>query len=263
MEPGEYQGFGRPGWWTQDDHFFFKRISTLGTWHHVKRQEASGSSSGPRRRSAESATRPVTDAAIYFPALVIVGAILIVIVVVPGLPVADEGSGAFHLGMSGSIGAFVRAMSSRPSRGPSAKILWAVFLHVGTRAAGGCIDHADSITSTAHAPMPSVLLGRVPLIGSISRIWSCVLLFPGVRELREMDTMKAVIAIVALPGPALLGGIDGHVRPPGRAPSDPCSPLCRPLPENRGIFPPNPRPAPCVSRGLSKYLDSLLAMLLE
>lgn len=111
--------------------------------------------------------------------------------------------------------------------------------------------------------MSSVLLGRVPLIGSISRIWSCVLLFPGVRELRDIDTAKAVIAIVALPGPALLGGIDGHVRPPGRAPSDPCPPLFRPLPENRGLFPPNPRPAPCVSRGLSKYLDSLLAMLLE
>ena len=170
----------------------------------------------------------ITDAAIYFLVLLIIGAILRAIVAYLGLAVADEGSAAFNLGMSGSIGAFVGGLILAFISGIIGLILWAVFLHVGAKVAGGRGDFADSFKSAVYAQTPSMLLGWIPLISIIFTIWAIVLLFLGVRELHEVDTMKAVIAVViavvlfiivvailALLGLAFLGGIAGLASVPG------------------------------------------------
>lgn len=170
----------------------------------------------------------IVDAAIYFLVLLIIGAILRAIVAYLGLTVADEGSAAFNLGMSGGIGAFVGALIIAFIAGIIGLLLWSVFLHVGAKVMSGRGDFADSFKSAVYAQTPSLLLGWIPIISILFTIWSIVLLFFGVRELHDLDTMKAVIAIViavvlyivviailALLGLAFIGGIAGLASVPG------------------------------------------------
>ena len=170
----------------------------------------------------------IVDAAIYFLVLLIIGAILRAIVAYLGLTVADEGSAAFNLGTSGSIGAFVGALIIAFIAGIIGLLLWSVFLHVGAKVMSGRGDFADSFKSAVYAQTPSLLLGWIPIISILFTIWSIVLLFFGVRELHDLDTMKAVIAIViavvlyivviailALLGLAFIGGIAGLASVPG------------------------------------------------
>lgn len=170
----------------------------------------------------------IVDAAIYFLVLLIIGAILRAIVAYLGLTVADEGSPAFNLGMSGGIGAFVGALIIAFIAGIIGLLLWSVFLHVGAKVMSGRGDFADSFKSAVYAQTPSLLLGWIPIISILFTIWSIVLLFFGVRELHDLDTMKAVIAIViavvlyivviailALLGLAFIGGIAGLASVPG------------------------------------------------
>ena len=170
----------------------------------------------------------LTPPVIYFLVLLIVGAILRAIVAYLGIAAADANMPNFDLGLGGSIGAFVAALIVAFIAGIIGLLLWAVFLHLGAKVAGGRGDFADSFKSAVYAQTPSMLLGWIPLVSIIFTIWAIVLLFLGVRELHELDTMKAVIAVVvavvlfiiviavlAFLGLAFLGGIAGLASVPG------------------------------------------------
>jgi len=130
--------------------------------------------------------------------------------------------------VTGSVGPFVGALIVAFISGIIGLILWSVFLHIGAKIAGGRGDFADSFKSAVYSQTPSLLLGWIPVIGFLFALWSIVLLFLGVRELHEVDTMKAIIAVVvavvlfiivialrALLGLAFLGGIAGLASVPG------------------------------------------------
>jgi hypothetical protein len=173
---------------------------------------------------------------IYYVVLLIINAILVAIVAYLGYGTAANeppGVGAFIAGLIGAIIAGILGL-----------LLWAVFLHIGAKIMGGRGDFADSFKPAVYAQTPSLLIGWLSvipiigwLIGIILFIWTLVLLFLGVRELHEMDTMKAVItvviaavlyiiviaiiaAILALIGIAIVGGIAGLENLPGYVPPD-------------------------------------------
>lgn len=166
---------------------------------------------------------------VYYVVLLIINAILTAIVAYLGIgAVADNPPG---------IGGFIAGLIGAIIFGIIALILWAIFIHIGAKVMGGRGDLADSFKSALYAQTPSLLLGWIPIIGIIFWLWSIVLLFLGVRELHEMDTMRAVIAVViavvlfiivvailaailALIGIAILGGIAGLSSLPGFVPPD-------------------------------------------
>ncbi len=173
---------------------------------------------------------------IYYIVLLIINAILVAIVAYLGYGAAANappGVGAFIAGLIGAIIAGILGL-----------LLWAVFLHVGAKIMGGRGDFADSFKPAVYAQTPSLLIGWLSvipiigwLIGIVLFIWTLVLLFLGVRELHEMETMRAVIAVViaavlyiiviaiiaailALIGIAIVGGIAGLESLPGYVPPD-------------------------------------------
>jgi hypothetical protein len=164
---------------------------------------------------------------VYYLVLLIINAILTAIVAYLGYGAATNnppGIGAF---IAGLIAAFILGIIGL--------ILWSVFLHIGAKIMGGRGEFADSYKSALYSQTPNLLLGWIPIIGIIFWLWSIVLLFLGVRELHEMETVRAVIAVViavvlfiiviaiiaailALIGIAILGGIAGLSSLPGYVP---------------------------------------------
>ncbi len=138
----------------------------------------------------------LVDAGIYSFVLLVISALLHAIIAYFGISAADVESTGFYLGMPGSTGAFVTALIISFIGGSIGLLLWSFFLHVGARVAGGRGDFADSFTSAVYSQTPSLLLGWIPVIGFFFGLWSLVLLFLGIRELHEVDTTKAIIAIV-------------------------------------------------------------------
>ena len=170
----------------------------------------------------------LTDAGIYYFVLLVISAVLHAVIAFLGISAADTSSTGFNLGMSGSVGAFVGALIIAFIGGIIGLLLWSVFLHVGAKVAGGRGDFADSFKSAVYSQTPNLLLGWIPVIGFLFGLWSLVLLFLGVRELHEVDTTKAIIAVVvalvlflivvaifAFLGIAFLTGIAGMASVPG------------------------------------------------
>lgn len=173
---------------------------------------------------------------IYYVVLLVINAVLVAIVAYLGYGAATNeppGVGAFIAGLIGAIIAGILGL-----------LLWAVFLHIGAKIMGGRGDFADSFKPAVYAQTPSLLIGWLSvipvigwLIGIVLFIWTLVLLFLGVRELHEMETMRAVVAVViaavlyiiviaiiaailALIGIAIVGGIAGLENLPGYVPPD-------------------------------------------
>ncbi len=138
----------------------------------------------------------LTDAGIYYFVVLVISALLHAIVAFLGISAADTGSTGLNLGMSGGVGSFVTALIIAFVGGLISLLLWSIFLHIGAKVAGGRGDFADSFKSTVYSQTPALLLGWIPMIGFIFGLWSIVLLFLGVRELHEVDTTKAIIAVV-------------------------------------------------------------------
>ena len=136
----------------------------------------------------EARDETVTDAGIYYLVLLVINAVLTAIVAYLGIGVARSSPPGIGTFIAGLIGAFII--------GILLLALVSIFLHIGTRIMDGRGDFADSFKSVVYAQTPSMLLSWIPFIGFIVWIWSVVLLVLGVRELHEMDTMKAVIAVV-------------------------------------------------------------------
>lgn len=179
---------------------------------------------------------------VYFLVLLIINAILTAIVAYLGLAAADANTPNFSLGIGGSIGSFILGLIGAFIWGIIMLAFGSIFLHIGAKIMGGRGDFADSFKSTVYASTPSLLLGWLAiipvigwLIGIIVFIWMLVLLFLGVRELHEMETTRAVIAVViaavllligitiiavilAILGIALIGGIAGIASMTGYVP---------------------------------------------
>lgn len=71
-------------------------------------------------------------------------------------------------------------------------------LHIFVYIVGGRKGVAQTIKAVIYGSTPGLLLGWIPIIGFIAGIWSLVVEIVGIRQLHELTTGKAVLAVVLL-----------------------------------------------------------------
>ncbi len=69
-------------------------------------------------------------------------------------------------------------------------------LHIFVYIAGGRKGIAQTIKAGMYGSTPSLLLGWIPFINIIASIWSLVVVIIGIRQLHELTTGRAVLAIL-------------------------------------------------------------------
>jgi hypothetical protein len=72
----------------------------------------------------------------------------------------------------------------------------AAWVHIFVYLLGGRKGYLQTLKSISYGSTPSMLIGWIPFIGFIGAIWSFILSILGVRELHEMTTGKAAIAVL-------------------------------------------------------------------
>ncbi len=70
--------------------------------------------------------------------------------------------------------------------------------HIFVYLAGGRKGLNQTIKAVIYGSTPGLLLGWIPLIGVLAGIWSLVLEVLGIRQLHEMTTERAVLAVVIM-----------------------------------------------------------------
>jgi hypothetical protein len=74
-------------------------------------------------------------------------------------------------------------------------LVFGAWLHLWVYVLGGRKGIMQSIKSVIYGSTPRLLLGWIPFIGIIFLIWSLILWVLGVRDLQEMSTGKAILAV--------------------------------------------------------------------
>lgn len=69
-------------------------------------------------------------------------------------------------------------------------------LHIFVYLVGGRKGIVQTIKAVMYGSTPGLLLGWIPIIGFIAGIWSLVLEILGIRQLHELTTGKAVLAVL-------------------------------------------------------------------
>jgi len=70
------------------------------------------------------------------------------------------------------------------------------WLHLFVYLLGGRKGYLQTLKSVIFGSTPAMLIGWIPFIGIFAGIWSIALEILGIRELQEMTTGKAVLAVV-------------------------------------------------------------------
>jgi hypothetical protein len=74
-------------------------------------------------------------------------------------------------------------------------LVFGAWLHLWVCVLGGRKGIMQSIKSVIYGSTPRLLLGWIPFIGIIFLVWSLILWVLGVRDLQEMSTGKAILAV--------------------------------------------------------------------
>ncbi|WP_460006513.1 YIP1 family protein [Methanogenium cariaci] len=74
-------------------------------------------------------------------------------------------------------------------------IIFAAYMHIWVYIAGGREGITETWKAVIYASTPSLLLGWIPVVGFVMWAWSLVLIIIGIRELQEMTTTRAVLAV--------------------------------------------------------------------
>ncbi len=69
-------------------------------------------------------------------------------------------------------------------------------LHIFVYIVGGRKGIAQTIKAVMYGSTPGLILGWIPIIGFIAAIWSLVVEIIGIRQLHELTTEKAVLAVL-------------------------------------------------------------------
>ena len=72
----------------------------------------------------------------------------------------------------------------------------AIFYHLGAKVVGGQKPYNETLKALLYASTPALLLGWIPFVQFIGAIWSLVLLVIGIREMQEISTGRAIVAII-------------------------------------------------------------------
>lgn len=74
-------------------------------------------------------------------------------------------------------------------------ITGAIF-HIGVYIVGGKNGIEQTIKAVMYGSTPGLLLGWIPIIGGIAGLWSLVLEIVGIRQLQNITTGRAIIAVI-------------------------------------------------------------------
>lgn len=69
-------------------------------------------------------------------------------------------------------------------------------VHIGVLIVGGKKGITQTIKAVMYGSTPGMLLGWIPIIGGLAGIWSLVLEILGIRQLQEVTTGRAIIAVI-------------------------------------------------------------------
>jgi len=75
----------------------------------------------------------------------------------------------------------------------------AAIVHIFVYLLGGRKGYTQTVKAMGYGMTPSLLLGWIPFLNIIVGIWALIVEIIGIRELQEMSTGKAVLAVI-LPG---------------------------------------------------------------
>jgi hypothetical protein len=74
-------------------------------------------------------------------------------------------------------------------------LICAAWVHLWAYLFGARRGIMQTLTAIVYAGTPGQILGWIPLIGFIAGLWSMVLVVLGIRELQELSTGKAILAV--------------------------------------------------------------------
>jgi len=71
-----------------------------------------------------------------------------------------------------------------------------LWLHLWVYLVGGRNGIGETIKAVMYGATPSLILGWIPIVGSVAGIWALIVGIIGVRQLHELSTGKAVLAVI-------------------------------------------------------------------
>jgi hypothetical protein len=72
----------------------------------------------------------------------------------------------------------------------------AAWLHLFVYLLGGRRGYLQTLKAITFGSTPAMLFGWIPFAGLLAAIWSLVLGFFGIRELQDLTTIKAALAVI-------------------------------------------------------------------
>ncbi|MGC9435389.1 MAG: YIP1 family protein [Methanomicrobiales archaeon] len=132
----------------------------------------------------------------YYIILIVIFAVLSALLALAGITgmagMMGMGLGAGAAGVT----AFVMVLIGAIVGGIIGILIGGVLLHIFVYIVGGRKGIGQTIKALAYAETPALLLGWIPVINIIGGIWAFVLTILGIRELHEISTSRAIIAVI-------------------------------------------------------------------
>ncbi|MEI7650037.1 MAG: Yip1 family protein [Methanomicrobiales archaeon] len=126
----------------------------------------------------------------YFAALLLIHAILSAIIALIGIETMPRYAGIPE-GIAVPVIVFFMALAG----GFVITLIFAAWLHLWVYLLGGRKGIMQTFKAIIYGHTPRLLLGWIPFIGFIFVLWSLALGILGIRELQEMSTGKAILAV--------------------------------------------------------------------
>ena len=127
----------------------------------------------------------------YFAALLLLHAILSAIIALIGIETMPRYAGIPE-GIAVPVIVFFMALAG----GFVITLIFAAWLHLWVYILGGRKGIMQTFKAIIYGHTPRLLLGWIPFIGFIFVLWSLALGILGIRELQEISTGKAILAVV-------------------------------------------------------------------
>ncbi|WAI00174.1 YIP1 family protein [Methanogenium organophilum] len=137
------------------------------------------------------------DALPYYLILLAIYGLLNGIFIGLGYGIAGSFSGlSAALTAFGAIGTIIVAIVVMIIAGLIALFIGGCILHIFVYIAGGRKDISTTLRAVIYSATPNLLFGWIPFIGFLAGVWSLVLEVLAIRELHEISTARAVIAVI-------------------------------------------------------------------
>ena len=69
-------------------------------------------------------------------------------------------------------------------------------IHIGVLIVGGKKGYGQTLKALVYGGTPSYVLGWIPVVGMIAGIWALIVEILGIKELHEVSTGRAIIAVI-------------------------------------------------------------------